>query len=93
MSQLRRLTIYADDVDDAPSEDVLWVRAWLGRWKAKVRVANYSSGGWEHLWDVEGLEEAIAEVPERLHCCSEWANPEIFGDKKKKPNQSSEPTR
>jgi hypothetical protein len=80
MSQLRRLTIFADDADDIPSEDVLWVRAWLERWQSKVRVADYSSGGWEHLWDVEGPEEAIAEVPERLHCHSDWANPEISGD-------------
>ena len=81
MSPLRRLTIFADDAGDTPSEDVLWVHAWLERWKEKIHVADYSSGGWEHLWDVEGSEEAITEVPERLHCCSEWANPEIFGKK------------
>jgi len=80
MSQLHRLTIFADDPDDALSEDVLWVRAWLERWKRKVHVADYSSGGSEHLWDIEGPEEAIAEVPARLRCCSKWANPEIFGD-------------
>jgi hypothetical protein len=84
MSQLRRLTIFADDAGETTSDDVLWVCDWLERWKSKVHVADHSSGGWEHLWDVEGPEEAIAEVPERLHCCSEWANPEIFGDKREK---------
>lgn len=79
MTQLRRLTIFADDPDEKLSEDVLWVRAWLERWKSKVRIANYSTGGWEHLWDVEGPEEAIGEVPEGLRCCSAWASPEIFG--------------
>jgi hypothetical protein len=80
MSQPSRLTIYADDLEDTPSPDVLWVRAWLERWKSKVHVVDYSTGGWEHLWFVEGPSEAIAEVPVRLHCCSEWSNPEIFGD-------------
>jgi hypothetical protein len=48
------------------------VTAWLERWKPAVRVAGYSTGGWEHHWDVEGPEAAIAEVPARLLCASAW---------------------
>jgi hypothetical protein len=44
-----------------------------------VRVVNYSSGGWEHLWNVEAPSEAVAEVPEHLLCESEWSNPELAG--------------
>ncbi len=54
---------------------------WLEKWKGKVKVTSYSSGGWEHLWDIEGPSEAIAEVPERLNCYSQWASPEMFGEK------------
>jgi hypothetical protein len=78
MTQLRRITIFADDAGDSPSDDYLWVRAWLDRWNSKIQIAHYSSGGWEHLWDLEGPEEAIAELPTHLLCCSEWASPEIF---------------
>lgn len=89
MSQLRRITIFADDSGDKPSKDFLWVKAWLERWKAKVRVANYSSGGWEHLWDVEGPEETLAEVLDHLLCSSEWANPELFADKPPTANKKA----
>ena len=76
-----RITIFADDAGDQTSSDALWVRAWLDRWRDDVRVAAYSSGGWEHIWDVEGPEAAVTEVPAHLLCSSEWANPEMFGRK------------
>lgn len=79
MSQMQRITILADDAGGGPSADVQWVRAWLVRWQSRVRVANYSSGGWEHLWNVEGPPQAIAEVPTHLLCDSEWSNPGLFG--------------
>jgi hypothetical protein len=79
MAQLKRITIYADDSGNEPSEDFRWVEAWLTRWGSKVRVADYSSGGWEHCWDVEGPLEAIAEVPDHLLCGSAWSNPELYG--------------
>lgn len=75
MSQMRRITIFADESGDDPSADAQWVRAWLERWQSRVRVAHYSSGGWEHLWDVEGPPEAIAEVPIHLLCESAWSDP------------------
>jgi hypothetical protein len=82
MSQLQRITIYADDSGSEPSADAQWVLAWLARWGGEVRVANYSSGGWEHVWDVEGPPRAIAEVPDHLRCGSEWSNPELYGKKR-----------
>jgi hypothetical protein len=73
MTPPERLTIFADDAGDLPSQDYLWVEAWLSRWAGIVVVAEYSSGGWEHLWNVEGPASAIAEVPSHLRCASDWA--------------------
>jgi hypothetical protein len=73
MSQLARITIFAGDFEDEPSADYKWVVAWLERWKTVLRVANYSTGGWEHIWDIEAPEDAIAEVPDNLLCASEWS--------------------
>lgn len=61
MSDLRRITLFADDSGDEPSADYLWVEAWLKRWEGQVRVAHYSTGGWEHVWDVEA-PAADAEI-------------------------------
>ena len=58
--------------DNAADFDV--VSAWLEKWEGKVRAANYSTGGFEHIWDVEGPTEAIAELPEEWLCDSEWSN-------------------
>ena len=67
MSELKRITIYADDSGSEPSEDFRWVDAWLTRWGSAVRIANYSSGGWEHIWDVEGPPAVDGQVSqERL---------------------------
>jgi hypothetical protein len=74
MPELTRITLYADHSGDGPSEHYLWVVAWLERWDGHVRVADYSTGGWEHLWDVEAPAEAVAEVPEYMLCSSRWAN-------------------
>ncbi|MGH8710785.1 MAG: hypothetical protein ACREVA_05660 [Burkholderiales bacterium] len=71
-----RATIYVDHVDN--SKDFDFVEAWLKKWQGKVRVADYSTGGWEHTWDVEGPEEAISEIPAEWLCESEWSNPKLF---------------
>src|SRR5688572_14327535 len=74
---LKRITLFADDPGDHPSADYAWVDSWLRRWKGQVRIVNYSSGGWEHLWDIEAPSEAVAEVPAHLLCASDWSNPEF----------------
>lgn len=73
MAQLARITIFAGDFENETSADYKWVVAWLERWKAELRIANYSTGGWEHTWDIEAPEAAIAEVPDDLLCASEWS--------------------
>jgi hypothetical protein len=73
---LKRITLFADDPDDERPADYVWVEAWLERWKGQVRVVDYSTGGWEHLWDVEAPPEAAAEIPEHLLCGSAWSDPE-----------------
>ena len=78
MFDLKRITIFAGDFGDQPSEDYKWVIAWLERWKPAVRVANYSTGGWEHIWNIEDPEAAIAEVPKHLLCWSEWSTPKLL---------------
>ena len=83
MSQtnLKRITIFVLHHDDA--SDYEWVAAWIIKWKRefKLTVHDYSTGGWEHIWDIEASEEAVAEVPEDYLCDSEWATPEIFKKK------------
>ena len=71
-----RATIYVDHVES--SKDFDFVEDWLKKWEGKVRVADYSTGGWEHTWDVEGPEEAILEIPTEWLCESKWSNPNLF---------------
>ena len=68
-----RATIFVNHPGDGPPPELLLVLEWFKRWEGKVRVADYSSGGWEHLWDVEGPTEAIDELPVELLCGSKWA--------------------
>ena len=82
MAKLKRISLFVMH-DDDPT-DFNWVKAWIKKWKlaGKLRVEDYSTGGWEHYWDVEASEAAIAEVPENYFCSSEWSSPEIFKTKK-----------
>ncbi|WP_375699925.1 hypothetical protein [Pseudophaeobacter sp. TrK17] len=68
-----RATIFAGDFDEHPSDDYVWVAAWLEKWGENIIVASYSTGGWEHIWNVSGPKDAIEEIPENLLCGSDWA--------------------
>ena len=68
---LHRVTVFV--VHDENPADYEWVLRWLERWRSEARMVDYSSGGWEHSWDVEAPELAVAEVPERMLCTSKWA--------------------
>lgn len=63
---MKKVTIYIDHVDD--DKDFIFMHKWFEKWKDSVRIENYSSGGWEHIWDIEGSEEAIAEIPKEWIC-------------------------
>ena len=76
---MKKLTIYIDHVDD--DTDFQFMLNFLERWKSEVRIENYSSGGWEHIWNLEGPENILSEIPEDWHCSSDWATPEIFSKK------------
>ena len=78
MSKLQRISIFV--LHDEDSTDYDWVKAWIKRWKLadKLRVRDYSSGGWEHYWDIEASKEAVAEVPADYLCDSAWSKPELF---------------
>ena len=65
-----RATIFVADRDDHPSDDYAWVEGWLRRRGAHVAVRGYSTGGYEHVWDVEGTQEALSEIPEDFLCHS-----------------------
>ncbi|MES2206800.1 MAG: hypothetical protein V4525_08395 [Pseudomonadota bacterium] len=79
MPERLKITIYIDHVED--SSDFDEVTRWLARWANKVSVESYSTGGWEHCWDLLAIEEAVTEVPKEWLCASEWAAPEIFEKK------------
>ena len=68
---------------DQDATDYEWVKSWIKRWKLvdKLRIADYSSGGWEHYWDIEASVDAIAEVPANYLCDCEWSMPEILKKK------------
>ncbi len=70
---LRRATIFVMAPNEADPPDYKWVMAWLAKWGSAVVVADYSTGGYEHTWDVEGPQEAIAEIPGGLLCASTWS--------------------
>lgn len=73
MPDLHKEKIYVDDADIERSADYIWVVNWLEKWGEKIEIADYSTGGWEHIWDVSGPKEAIAEIPNHLRCASDWA--------------------
>jgi hypothetical protein len=73
MPQLTRITIFAEDFENESSAQYKWVIAWMERWEGVIRVADYSTGGWEHIWDIEAPEDAIAEIPQDLLGASEWS--------------------
>lgn len=77
-SPLKRITIFVLDRDDKDSEEYLWVEKWLAKWGTTIHVAGYSTGGYEHIWDIEGPEDAISEVPNEFLCDSAWSNPTLF---------------
>ncbi len=78
MDNLKRISIFVLHNED--SSDFDWMEAWIKKWKNlnKLKVADYSTGGWEHYWDIEAVQEAIEEVPEEYLCASEWATPDLF---------------
>lgn len=67
---MTRATIFVDHIDDSAAFDL--VIGWLERWKDSVRVEDYSTGGWEHMWDVEGPDDALSELPAEYLCSSTW---------------------
>ncbi|MCG3269504.1 hypothetical protein [Yoonia sp. I 8.24] len=74
MPDIQKATIFVGDFHDHPSQQYTWMQNWLNKWGDKVVVASYSSGGWEHVWDVSGPKEAIKEISQDLLCASEWAD-------------------
>ena len=74
--ELKKVTIYIDHVDD--DADFVFMQHWIEKWKDVVRVADYSTGGWEHIWDLEAPEEAISEIPEDWHCAGDCSTSETF---------------
>ena len=74
-----RATIFVDDPGDEPAEDYHWFIDWLEKWGEKVRVAGYSTGGSEHIWDVAGPKPAIDQIPKHLLCASAWTERDPSG--------------
>ena len=69
-----RATIFVAIIDPEGEQDFDWVQEWFARWGERVRVERDSSSAPDFLCDVEGPAEAIAELPERMLCSSDWSN-------------------
>ena len=76
MPSMKKATIYVDHVDSPKDFD--FVQAWLKKWEGEVHVVDYSTGGWEHIWDIEVSNEALSEIPADWLCSSKWSDPELF---------------
>jgi len=75
MTTMKRVTLFVMHGDDDSEFNL--VEAWFERWKDQVVIVDYSTGGWEHLWDVEATPEALAEVHSDWLCSSEWADADL----------------
>ncbi|MCL2011492.1 MAG: hypothetical protein FWG75_01710 [Cystobacterineae bacterium] len=70
----RKVSIFVEDDEDSTEFDQ--VREFLARWGSAITIVNYSSGGWEHYWDLLVPESALAEIPEHWLCESKWTDDE-----------------
>ena len=68
-----RATIVVQDADDEPSEDYHTVVDWLVKWEKGARIVGYDFRDLEHVWDVDGGVDAIAELPQALLRNTAWA--------------------
>ncbi len=55
-------------------EEVAAVDGWFARWEIQLSFLsdNYGCGCCVDLYDVEGPDEAIADLPPEVVCDSEW---------------------
>ena len=75
-NKTKHLTLFVMDGDD--DTDYKLAIAWLEKWEKEVNIVDYSSGDWEHLWDIEATPKAAESVPEDWLCSSEWSEPALF---------------
>jgi hypothetical protein len=75
MADMRRVTLFVMHGDD--DADYRLIEAWFARWKDQIVIMDYSTGGWEHLWDVETTPEALAEVHSDWLCASAWSDSKL----------------
>jgi len=85
-----RASIFVMDGDDTPSEGFRWVVEWMTRWEGQLRIARYSSGGWEHSWDIEGPKAAIAQIPHDYLSESDWIQRTKSGWKFNRPGNDDD---
>jgi hypothetical protein len=74
LSLIARATIIVDV--DAP-EEVAQAEAWLTKWRPHLQYVSEQQGCGccIYMWDVEGSDEAISEIPPSSGVDSEWSNP------------------
>ena len=68
-----RATIVVPDAVDDPPEEYHWVVDWLIRCEKTTRIVGYDFRDLEHVWDVEGGADAMAELPLALLRDSAWS--------------------
>jgi hypothetical protein len=66
-----RITVFIEHDDS--DKDYLFMKSWLDKWANSIKVQKYSTGGWEHIWDIDAPETAVNEIPKGWLCSSDWA--------------------
>ena len=63
-------------VDVDATEEVMQVEAWLTKWRPHLQYVSQQQGCGccIYMWDVEGSNEAISELPLEVRAESEWAD-------------------
>jgi hypothetical protein len=63
---------------DAPDEREA-AEAWFAKWSSQLqyRSENTGCGCCVDIWDVEGPDEVIAEIPVEISAMSDWTHPDI----------------
>jgi len=62
-------------VDLSDEDEVAAVEVWFKRWRVELAFVseNQGCGCCVDMWDVEGPDDAVSEIPASVRAASDWA--------------------